>query len=388
MRDLGGLRVLITNRTLSSRTGTELYVRDLAAALLDRGHTPVVYSPLLGDVAREIRATTVAVTDDLATIAEPPDVIHGHHGPETLAALLAFPGVPAVAVCHSWVGWPDAPLRFPRVLRHVAVDHTCRDRLCLEHGIAPERVHVVLNSVDLGRFRLGPPRPARPRRALVFSNAGGAAGSHLEPVRQACEAEGIALEVAGAAAGRSLERPEDVLSEFDLVFAKAKAAIEAMAAGAAVVLCDAVGAGPMVTAAELARLRALNFGMRALRQPVTPAVLRREIARYDAVDAAAVTRAIRETAGRDVMVNDLCALYETVIAEHRTAGPADAAGEMRAAATYVQWLAPRLHQRDVLHGFFVRLLRMPVVGAGLRTLGRHAFNGNAIGYLVRMEDEH
>jgi hypothetical protein len=381
------LRVLITNRTLASRTGTELYVRDLAAALLERGHTPVVYSPLLGEVAREIRATTVPVTSDLATIAEPPDVIHGHHGPEMLAALLAFPGVPAVGVCHSWVGWPDVPLRFPRVLRYVAVDHTCRDRLCLEHGIPPERVHVALNAVDLARFRAGPPRPPRPRRALVFSNAAGARGSHLAPIREACAAEGIALEVAGAAAGRSLDRPEEALVAFDLVFAKAKAAIEAMAAGAAVVLCDAVGAGPMVTAAELGRLRALNFGMRALREPVTTSVLRREIARYDADDAAAVSRMIRATAGRDAMVDDLCALYETVIAEHRAAGPGDPAAEMRAAAAYVQWLAPRLHQRDVLRGLFLRLLRMPVVGAGVRTLGHRAFNGNAIAYLRRLEEE-
>ncbi|MEP6733457.1 MAG: glycosyltransferase family 4 protein, partial [bacterium] len=171
MHEAGALRVLITNHALASRTGTETYVRDLAAALLARGHTPIVYSPLLGELAREIRATTVAVTNDLSTIAEPPDIIHGHHSTVTLAALLAFPGVPAVGFCHSWVNWVEAPLRFPRVLRYVAVDQTCRDRLCLEHGIPPERVHVCLNSVDLGRFRAGPPRAERPRRALVFSNA-------------------------------------------------------------------------------------------------------------------------------------------------------------------------------------------------------------------------
>ena len=33
-----GLRVLITNIILASRTGTELYVRDLAVELLRRGH--------------------------------------------------------------------------------------------------------------------------------------------------------------------------------------------------------------------------------------------------------------------------------------------------------------------------------------------------------------
>jgi hypothetical protein len=165
------LRLLITNRTLATRTGTELYVRDLAFGLAKRGHTPIVHSPQLGDVAREIRDRTIAVTDDLLTIAEPPDVIHGHHGLETLAALLAFPGVPAVALCHSWIGWSDAPVPFPRILRYVAVDDTCRDRLRFEHRIADESIRVVLNSVDLGRFRPRPPLPSRPKRALVFSNA-------------------------------------------------------------------------------------------------------------------------------------------------------------------------------------------------------------------------
>ena len=110
------MRVLITNRTLATRTGTELYVRDLAFALADRGHAPIVYTPQPGEIAEEIRARTIAVTDDLLTIAGTPDIIHGHHGLETLAALLAFPGVPAIAVCHSWIGWSDAPKKTVRAV--------------------------------------------------------------------------------------------------------------------------------------------------------------------------------------------------------------------------------------------------------------------------------
>lgn len=42
------LRILITNNTLANRAGSELYVRDLATALLDGGHTPIAYSTILG----------------------------------------------------------------------------------------------------------------------------------------------------------------------------------------------------------------------------------------------------------------------------------------------------------------------------------------------------
>ena len=380
-----GLRVLVTNRVLANRTGTELYVRDLAVGLLRAGHHPVVYSPLLGAVADEVRAATVPVVDDLARIGSAPDVIHGHHGLETLAALLAFPGVPAVALCHSWVGWADAPLRFPRVLRHVAVDHTCRDRLVTE-GVPAERVAVALNAVDLDRFRPRPPLPPRPRRALVFSNAAGGRAGHLAAIRAACARAGIALDVAGTRSRKPLDRPEEVLGGYDLVFAKARAALEAMAVGAAVVLCDAAGAGPMVTTANLDRLRPLNFGVRTLAEPATPEALAREIARYDPGDAAAVSRRVREGAGTAALVDELVALYREVIAEHR-AGPADdPAAEQRAAAAYLQWLAPRLHERDLLRAAFGTLLRLPLVGAAVRARARRESGGHWLAQLVaRME---
>src|SRR5205809_8145242 len=85
---MSGLRVLITNYTLATRTGTETYVRDLALGLARRGRHPIVYSTHLGEIAREIEAGTVPVIDDLGRLGTPPDVIHGHHFAETLTALL------------------------------------------------------------------------------------------------------------------------------------------------------------------------------------------------------------------------------------------------------------------------------------------------------------
>jgi len=327
---MSGLRVLITNTGLDVRAGSELYVRDLAAALLARGHTPIVYSPVLGTVAREIRQATIPVVDDLAAVGTTPDVIHGHHHLETLMALLWFPGVPAISVCHGWLPWPEAPPRFPRVRRHVAVDQTCRDRLVFEHGIPEERVRVLLNFVDLERFAPRGPLPARPRRALVFSNAA-SDQTHLSAVRAACAAAGLTLDVAGRASGNVVDAPETLLGSYDVVFAKARAALEAMAVGTAVVLCDEVGAGPLVTSAELDRLRGLNFGIRALQAPVTAEHLETELARYDARDATRVSGRIRREAGRDAAVDELVTLYREVIAEQRAQGD-ESQAEARPAA--------------------------------------------------------
>src|SRR6266478_5416084 len=99
------MRILITNNTLDFRGGSELYVRDLAIALLKRGHLPIAYSTKLGEIAQEIRAATVPVIDNLDALAAPPDVIHGHHHLDTMTALLRFPRVPAVYFCHGWLPW-------------------------------------------------------------------------------------------------------------------------------------------------------------------------------------------------------------------------------------------------------------------------------------------
>jgi hypothetical protein len=354
------LRVLITNRVLAMRTGTEVYVRDLAAGLLARGHLPIVYSPALGDMAAEVRALTVPVVDDLAQIGAAPDVIHGHHGLGTLAALLAFPGVPAIHVCHSWVDWNDEPVRFPRIARYVAVDHTCRDRLVFEHGVAEDRVHVRLNAVDLAAYQPRGPLPSRPRRALVFSNSAGRQAPFVDAIARVCSAEGIALDLAGAKSGRLLARPHDILGQYDLVFAKAKAALEAAAVGTAVVLCDAAGVGPMVTTANFAELRPLNFGMRTLRAQPTVDVVAREVARYDPADAAAVSRQVRAGAGHDDLVDDLIALYEDVLTE-REGVVDDPAAELHAASRYLERLAGPLGERDRLELFARRVLRLPLV---------------------------
>ena len=93
-----------------------------------------------------------------------------------------------------------------------------------------DRVALLPNFVDTARFLPRAPLPQRPRRALLFSNYANEE-SHLPAVRAACVAAGLELDVAGAGVGNVIDEPERVLGSYDIVFAKAKAAIEAMAVG-------------------------------------------------------------------------------------------------------------------------------------------------------------
>jgi hypothetical protein len=337
------LKILFTNNTLATRAGSELWVRDVAIALQRRGHEPAAYSPYLGEVAGELRAGGVPVVDDLDLLPWRPDLVHGHHHLETMAALARFPGVPGVFVCHGAVPFEEEPPLHPRLLRYVAVDEPCRERIAAA-GVPGSRTLTIPNFVDLARFPPRAPLPERPARALVFSHNLGE-GDGLRIIRKACRGAGIELEALGTAAGRVSARPEEELRRADLVFARARAALEAVATGCAVVLCDARGLGPLVTAEEFPALRALNLGFRTLTEPITSASVARRIAEYRPAAAARASARARAEAGLDAAVDALAGTYAEVLAEPV---PEDAEAEGRAFSRHLQGLSVRIKEFDAL----------------------------------------
>jgi hypothetical protein len=366
------MRVLIAGHWLDDIGGVQTYERDLASWLLASGHSPVIYSALLGEAAHQLIRLTIPVTDDLRAIAAPIDVIHGDTPLETMAALLHFPDTPAVFVCHGWGNLARTTPRFPRILRYVAVDDTCADRLLLREGIAPEKVSVLLNAVDMAAFRQRAPLPAKPRRAVVFSNTAHEL-TFLPVIRDACRRASIDIEVVSGLAGTGVSDPQSILGNYDLAFAKAKCAMEAMACGLAVILCDDTGVGGMVRSVELDRLRRLNFGVRSLQKPLSAETILAELAFYDPDDARAVSNRVRETASSDALHESLLAMYEAVIAEHVRAGKNNGRlAESRAAAAFLHGLAVGERQRSTriwaLAKAAQRVLEVPVAGP----LGRRA----------------
>ncbi|WP_266169772.1 glycosyltransferase family 4 protein [Dyella subtropica] len=337
------MRILITNNTLAGRAGSELYVRDVALALLKRGHQPIAYSSVLGEVAEELRAATVPVIDDLASLAVAPDIIHGHHHLDAMAAMLHFPDTPAVYFCHGWIPWEEMATEFPTIRRYVAVDDLCLERLQHTQGIAPERIRIIRNFVDLRRFALRAELPAKARRALVFSNYVGE-GPGLTSLRQACAERGIELDVIGGTSGHPEVHPERVLGQYDIVFAKARCALESLACGTALIVCDAAGLGEMVTPSNYETLRRLNFGIRCLRNPLSVEEIGAEIDRYDAAQAREVSKRVRAEAGIDTAIDQLLNVYAEVLAE-----PLDLSlpkqAHLRSASRYLRQIADVIKSR-------------------------------------------
>ena len=336
------LSILFTNNTLKYRAGSELWVRDVCRTLIGRGHRPVAFSLVLGEIAEELRVSTVPVVSNLDKAGFTPDVIHGHHHIETLIAALHYPGVPIVHFCHGFLPWEERPLHHPSIARYVAVDSACFDRLTVEEGIAPERIERLPNFVDLRRFAPRGALPPRPRRALVLSNQV-EPGGYIEMIREACQLSGIELEVAGARWGRVVERPEELMAGVDLVFAKAKTALEAMAVGCAVVLADIFGAGPLVTMRDFDEMRSCNFGIRLLREPHSVDWYRFQIAAYDPAEAGDISLRVRQDAALDKAVDHLLEIYERAIADAKNWVSRQALdlGAQRAAARHLSSVAER-----------------------------------------------
>jgi hypothetical protein len=379
MRRQNGLRVLITNFMLDRWAGTELFVRDLSRGLLDAGHQPVVYSPRPGKLAEEIRKQTVPVVDDLVKLTATPDIIHGQHVNETLSALLHFPDTPALFFCHDWYFNEDVPPRFPRLLRYVAIDYQCYDKLVCERAVPEDRASILSQFVDLERFRPRSVLPERPRRAAVLCNYT-KENEYLREARDACARAGVSLDVYGLGVGNPCHRPEEVLRDYDVVFAKGRAALEALAVGAAVVIYWWRRLGPMVKSDDLEMLRADGFGVRAMGPQLTPfefgQQIERAISSYDPLNAAEVTRRVRESTGSDDAIGELVKLYEEVIAEHAAGPPPDRVLEARAAAAHLREMSLACgKQREVIYSstpFRVteRLLRTPVLGKVSRFFAR------------------
>lgn len=338
------MRILLTNAFLANQTGSELYIRDIAVGLLRRGHTPIAFSPTLGQLAAEMRLATIPTIDNLNSIGEPPDIIHGHHHLETMAAVTRFPSVPAIAFCHGWLPWEEAPVRFPSIQRYIAVSETNRERLISEGGIPASAVTILPNFVDLERFRPRAPLPSKPHRALVFSNQI-SEDHYLAKIRRACIRHKICLDIVGRANGNATEHPEDLLINYDLVFARGRAALECLAVGTSVILCDSEGLGPMITMANFEQLRIHNMGLRVLANPLDEELLSIEIAKYDARDAQELAAHARATIGIDPAIDCLCTIYEQTIASFRPTQDPSIGAQLL--SQYLTWVS-RTVENDII----------------------------------------
>jgi len=277
-RVAGDVNVLITHLHLDYPAGSETYTYTLTQGLVATGHRVTVLSPILGEVAEQIRGLGADVVDELGKVRGHPDVLHCQHNVMALASRAWFRGAPLVFHSHGTVPLPEQPPSVDlNVQRYVAVSDLVGRHL-RSRGVPGELIRVIENPVDVHRFAPRSEIHARPRKALVLSAV--VDGGTLSVIDEACRRLGIELELVGADGRREwdVERHIDLA---DVVFSLGRGAIEAMACGRAVFVYDVHGADGWVTPDSVDEIASCTFSGKRYRRRLTAQELVAELERYD-----------------------------------------------------------------------------------------------------------
>lgn len=333
-------RILFSNFTLAGRSGTEVYLWDLASGLQARGWECGIYTPRPGRLAEAFRQRNIPVWHNLEAITMQPEVLHCQHTMESLALRERFPGIPALFMVHDGRSWHDTTPGLAGWSALVAVDDFSRERIMRETGLGEHQIEVIHNSVDTARFLPRAALPEVPLRAAIFtSNV--AHDDHVQAARALFRKLDIALDELGPGAGRPIEDPENWLPRYDLVLGKGRCALEAMAVGSAVILIGAEGMGEMVTPENFAAFKKRNFGQSLLRPGMNPDFLEQQVLNYSAGSARRVQQLVRATCSLEGMVETFIQLYNALPVRGRPfAGPSD----VLPAGTVASWCGPLLYE--------------------------------------------
>lgn len=305
------MRILIANNRLAKRTGTEIVTRDFALGLRARGHAVAVWTPRAGPFAEEVRAGGVPVFADLSAAPFAPDVLHVNQHEIAPALFAAFGQTPALLHVHV----PGAPV------------HACAAdmRFRALYGVSAEACHklaaaagrpadgILGNFVDPALYAPRGPLPEKPGRWLIVAEK-------KHGLRHAAKIALLALKhrarlaAVGPRVRRLIDNVPAEAAKYDLVFASARCAIEAAAAGAGVVVTDYRGVAGLLGPGNARELLEGNFGAETFVRPATLAALDAAIGSWDPDAAAAGAAFIRAETGLARGLDRLEEIYRRIAA--------------------------------------------------------------------------
>ncbi len=336
------MRILLTNNSMDARAGTELYTYELSVRLRRLGHNPVVYSPTVGQVGQALWELGIPVIAELGALQERPDIIHGHHHLETMTACLAFPDVPAVYVCHGWLPLAEQPPTFPTIMTYIGVGSLTHERIMTSVRLDGRPAVIVPSFFDDESIEIRSEIPSTPHTALIYNNNLENDSPLTQAILQACNERRIAVASVGRGFGSVTFEPGKVLREFDIVFAVGRSALEAMASGCAVIICDSSGVAGLATAEGLEGPGGLlNLSARS-RIRINSRAIGGEIDRYSPALVQRTTDHARSTRTLSLAVTKFVSIYEDAIARFKTTAPCPPERMLADVSRYLESLGPIL----------------------------------------------
>jgi len=271
------MRVVIGAHALVHPAGTETYVGLIARELQRLGHDVTVHADELGPMAEHMEREQGAVL--ARTAGELPgdcDAVLANDAMSTAALGARYPGARLVQVAHSDLFDHQLPVLVPGAVDAVVV---CSERIATRMRALALDVPIVRLRlpVDTDRFAGIGPLPETPRRAVIVSNY--LDGARRSALVEAWGEHGVTCEQIGAP-GRTELDPAPAMRDADIVVAKARAALEAMACHRAVYVFDEFGGDGWITPESYEAFEADNLAGLATPMPRTPAQLAADLADY------------------------------------------------------------------------------------------------------------
>jgi hypothetical protein len=270
----GFVRFVLGNRLMAHAGGTETHLVTIGDQLLRLGHEVVIYSPELGPFADYARRRGLEVLDQPRELPDECDVVFAQDGLVVYDLAKRYPrAVTAFRICGDIFDFQSPP-QVDGIVDLVVVLSDRYARLAqacaVEAPILRLRVPVDVDRLTpVGAIR------ERPRRAVILGNY----PDRIQTVKEAWEPRGIEIgQIGGAQQRYDLAA---ALENADIVVAKSRAALDAMACGRAVYVLDTFGGDGWVTPDAYAAMEADHFAGQSTDRVIGTAELQRDLADYD-----------------------------------------------------------------------------------------------------------
>jgi hypothetical protein len=225
------MKILTSAYTLDV-SGVPTYTLTMYNELVKRGHDVIVYSPLSGAIASQLK-----VCQDVSLLGEP-DVIIAQHRLCAEDLRKRFDKVPIIFSAHGVVPDGEQPPSID-INWYTAINEDGVDNL-VAHGVDRARITIVRDFIDMSTFHyIEPMRSSFPRMLFIDNHRKSRGIKMLREIASSCKLD---LKAVGATYGRSYN-VELAINNVDLVITTGRGILEAMACGRSVISCDNHGVG-------------------------------------------------------------------------------------------------------------------------------------------------
>jgi hypothetical protein len=306
------MKILMTNHQLMGYAGTEVFTYTVAKLLIQKGHEVTVYSPFLGETSKLFGEISVPVFDKTADLPDDFDLAHVHHNVTAYEVRQRYPHLPIIYVAHG-IKHPleHLPATDLAVTFWLSTSNGIYNHM-MNSGIPADKVMLLRNPVDEGKFSPGEPLPDFPKKALMISNKVDQRTENI--IREACKSLGITIQFIGTRF-RSVpnEQIPDLIRQHDIVFSLGRGVIETMFCGRVPIVFDAEGGDGMVTPDNFSEIIQHNFSSRRYKLQFTSETLADEIRKYKPEYGTQLRELALQEFSADSQVERLIDVYEKYV---------------------------------------------------------------------------